>query len=112
MEVLGWAGALVTINSSDIGIILTEEVLRVNWVVIVCGLSGFFQEAWSVWRHWKACVFSKDQSGAEFKSIVNSTAVVESRAGVGKVIARVDKAERSRAFLGMVQRVSVERSPR
>ena len=43
---------------------------------------------------------------------MNSTAVVKSRAGVGKVIARVDKAEGSRAFLGMVQRVSVERSPR
>lgn len=52
---------------------------------------------------WKACVFSKDQSGAEFKSVVNPTAVVKSRAG--KVIARVDKAERIRAFLGMVQSV-------
>lgn len=30
MEVLGWAGAPVMINSSDIGIILTEEALPVN----------------------------------------------------------------------------------
>ena len=43
---------------------------------------------------------------------MNPTAVVKSRAGVGKVTARVDKAERIRAFLGMVQRVSVECSPR
>ena len=35
---------------------------------------------------------------------MNPTAVVKSRAGVGKVITRVDNAERIRAFLGMVQR--------
>ena len=112
MEVLGWAGAPVMIISSDIGMILTEAALHVNWAVIVCGLSDFVQEAGSVWCRWKACVFSKDQSGAEFKSVVSPTAVVKSRAGVGKVIARVDKAERIRAFLGMVQRVSVECSLR
>lgn len=35
---------------------------------------------------------------------MNPTAVVKSRAGVGKVITRADKAERIGAFLGMVQR--------
>lgn len=29
----------------------------------------------------KPCVFSKDQSGAEFKSVANPTVVVKSRAG-------------------------------
>ena len=43
---------------------------------------------------------------------MSPTAVVKCRAGVGKVIARVDKAERIRAFLGMVQRVSMECSLR
>lgn len=39
-------------------------------------------------------MFSKDLSGMEFRSVVNSRPVVKSRGGVGKVTARANKAER------------------
>lgn len=57
-------------------------------------------------------MFSKDLSGMEFRSVVNSRPVVKSRGGVGKVTARANKAERIRAFLGEVQRASAGCSPR